>query len=154
MNTYPTSRGFTFVEILVAISVIFIISTISFVSMQNMNHRAARKVSTEEIKRAFADARNNTLASKGDTVFGVYTSTSSVTRFVGSVYTENEITNTVYTFERGVTATGTLVSNNVPVVFSRLTGEPSATGTIFVFLEGEEDVASSTIVIHESGLVE
>jgi len=152
MTAFEGKNGFTFVEILVVIAVMSIIATISAVTFQKFYHSSARTVAAQEIYMALRDARNNTLASEGDTVVGVHMSTSSVTRFTGSTYNPSDATNRTYSFIGGTIATGTLVTSGADIVFTRLTGTPSATGTVYV-LDGE-GTATSTIVIYASGLIE
>ena len=129
-----------------------ILSAISVVALKDLYRFSALKVSTNGVYRAFTDARNRTLASEGDTVYGVLVGTSSVTRFVGGTYTAGVATNEVYYFSGGVAATGTIVTNRVPIVFTRLTGQPNASGTIF--MHNDTHTATNTIVIYATGLIE
>lgn len=148
----PYNKGFTLLEILVVITILGILSAISVVALKDLYRYSALKVSTNGVYRAFTDARNRTLASEGDTVYGVFVGTSSVTRFVGSTYSIGASTNKVYYFTGGVSATGTIVSTALPVVFTRLTGQPSASGT--VMMNNDTHTATNTITIYATGLIE
>ena len=152
MYTKRTNLGFSFVEVLVAVAVIAMIATISAASFKNFSRSSALKVASEEVYSAFTSARNETLASSGGTVFGVHIGTSSVTRFTGSTYSVGDTTNRTYTFESGVTATSSFISDGIDIVFSRLTGRPSASGTIFLITESGD--ATTTMHIYDSGLIE
>jgi len=145
-------KGFSFVEILVVVAIFAILSVISAVAFQNFNRAASLKVVTEEVLGALVDARNSTLASDGDTVFGIHLDETEIVRFAGSPYSSSDPNNVTYAFVGGVTATGTLVESNTDITFQRLTGQPSATGTIVIL--DNTDTASSTIMIHASGLIE
>jgi prepilin-type N-terminal cleavage/methylation domain-containing protein len=145
-------RGFTLLEVLVVIAIMSIVTSITASTMENLQQSVALKSGTDEIYRALTDARNRTLASEGGTVYGVKMSTSSVTRFVGSTYSAGAAGNEVFVFERGITATSSLINSGIPIVFERLTGESSATGTIFV--RNNSGSATSTMILYASGMVE
>ncbi len=144
--------GFTFVEILVSLAVITLIAGTSLVAFRNVYRASGTRVAVLEITDALRTTRSNTLAGKGDAVYGVRVGTSSVTRFVGSLYSEGSASNTIYTFEAGTFATGTLVNNVTDIVFSRLTGLPSATGTIYIVDIDQGN--TTTIQIGGTGLIE
>lgn len=145
-------QGFTLTEILIVIALLVIFGTISMVAFQNFFRASALKVGTQEVLQAFTDARSSTLASENDTVFGVLVSSTSVTRFSGSVFTVGDPSNQTYFFEAGVSATGSLVTSGTDIVFTRLSGEPSATGTIYI--RNDTSSATNTVVVHGSGLIE
>jgi prepilin-type N-terminal cleavage/methylation domain-containing protein len=142
--------GFTFIEILISLAVLSIIATFTVTAFRNIYQDSAERVVAQEVSDAFREARNNTIGAKSDTVYGVRVSTSSVTRFVGGTYTAGSASNTVYMYDAGVRATGTLINTNV--VFRRLTGEPNATGTIFVVRA--DSTSTTTVTLNATGLVE
>ena len=148
----PRIRGFTLVEIVIVLSILGIIVAMSTIALRDMYRNSALKTSTHAVYRAFTDARNNTLASVKDTVYGVMVGTSSVTRFKGPTFVVGSSTNQVTFFDAGVTATGSIVTNGTPVVFTRLTGEPSIIGAILI--RDNTGTATNTLNIYASGLVE
>lgn len=145
-------NGFTLVEILVVLSIIAIITTFSILGFRSMYQNSGLRIATEEVRNAFQVARSNTMSSKGDTVFGVHVASSSVTRFVGNTYSASNASNTIYYFEAGATATGTIVTNGINIVFTRLTGIPSATGTVII--EDSDRGSSTTVTIGATGLIQ
>lgn len=145
-------KGFTFIEVITVIAVIAIIATISAAAFQNIYRTSSLRAAESEVYRALTDARTRTLASEDDTVYGVHLSTSAVTRFVGGTYSAGSVTNKTYTFEGGVYATGTLAISGANIIFTRLTGEPSATGTLYMV--SADETASSSVVMYGSGLIE
>jgi prepilin-type N-terminal cleavage/methylation domain-containing protein len=144
--------GFTLVEILVVMGIVAIMAALTAVAFQNFYTSSALKIARNETYQALADARNRTLASHGASTFGVLVGTSSVTRFTGTSYMVGAPDNIVYEYEGGVTATGTLVVGGTSVIFTRLTGEPSVTGT-FLFMTSDGS-ATRTVTVHPSGLIE
>ena len=152
MKRPSLSRGFTLIEILVVIAILATLAAVTLLAFRNVYRDSARRTAIVEIADAFRDSRNNTLGAVNDTVYGVRVGTSSVTRFTGNTYTLGAVTNEVYEYEGGVTATGTLVTNGIAVVFARLTGIPSATGTILV--RDIDQAGSTSVRIQSTGLIE
>ncbi len=138
------------VEILAVVAILGIIAIMSASVFQNMYTASVLRAGSDEVYRALTSARSETLAAKDDVVYGVHLGTSTVTRFVGPTYIPSASTNNVYTFPSDVTATGTLLQGGGDVIFTRLTGIPSASGVVYV--RGTN--GTTTITIHASGLVE
>lgn len=147
-----TQLGFTLTELLVVFAIITIIGTLSAVGFRNMYDASAIDVAHGEVYTALTDARSLTLGSSNGTVYGVRVSSTTVTRFTGSTYTEGAADNRTYTFEGGITATGTLVTTETDIVFKRLSGETTASGV--VYLRNSDGNSTTTITLHGSGLVE
>lgn len=150
--TRVSPKGFTLIEILVVIGVIAILSTVSAVAFRSMYQSATRTSGANEVFEALTGARSNTLASKNDTVHGIHMSSTTITRFEGPAYVPGASGNRVYTFEGNVLATSTIISNGGVVTFSRLSGIPSATGTVYVY--DATGAGTTTLIIQGSGLVE
>lgn len=143
-------RGFTLIEIIVVISIIGIIAGVSSVTFMNMYRTSTLKAGGNEVYSALTSARERTLSSENDTVYGVRIATSSVIRFAGPTYNPSDTQNTIYYFGKDVSATSSLISTGTNVLFRRLTGESSASGTIYI----RNGISTSTIVIRTSGLIE
>jgi type IV fimbrial biogenesis protein FimU len=146
------TRGFTIGELLVTIAILGIFAVFSLIAFQNIYRSSGVRVAATEVSDALRSARNKSLEGQNDSVYGVYVSTSSVTRFVGSTYTYGHASNTVYTFEAGAHATGTLVENGMGIVFARLTGTPSVTGIIY--LANADGTSTTTVTVNTTGLIE
>ncbi len=152
MHRRTSYRGFTLIEIIVAVAILMTFVTVTVIVFREIFWSAGESVGVQEVADALREARNNSIAAKSDSVYGVLVATSSITRFVGPTYSPSSASNTVYYFEAGAYATGTLVLNSTSIVFSRLTGMPSATGTIILVGSGGE--STSTITIGATGLIE
>jgi len=150
MRLHTQRGGFTLIEILVVIAILSVIVTISAATFVNMNKSSMLRAARDDVYGALSFARERTLASENDMVYGVHLSTSSVTRFEGDTYTAGSASNVVYSFGTAVSATSTLITQSPNIIFRRLTGTPSATGTIFI----RNGISTTTVQIHGSGLVE
>lgn len=150
MSTKRSGSGFTLIEIIIVVAIFSTLATISAATFINMNKSAMLRTARDDVYGALSFAREHTLASENDMVYGVHLSTSSVTRFAGSTYTAGSASNVVYTFGAMVSATSTLITQSPNILFKRLIGTPSATGTIFI----RNGVSTTTVQIHGSGLVE
>jgi prepilin-type N-terminal cleavage/methylation domain-containing protein len=152
MVTPFRTRGFTFVEILVVLAVLLIIATFSIIAFRSLYEGSGERTAVVEITDALREARNNSISSKNDTVYGVRIASTSVTRFVGNTYSAGNASNTLYMFEAGAMATGTLVNAGTDIVFARLTGMPNVTGTVLVV--GNDGTSTTTISIEATGLIQ
>jgi len=151
-QTFLTKKGFTLLEILIVLAILASILGISLQVLQNLYQDSALKAGASEVYGALVSARSDTLSAQNDMVYGVRISTSTVTRFSGVTYTPGNSTNKVYAFEKGVLATSSLIASGTNIIFERLTGQPSATGTIYI--RDIQGAGTTTIVIHASGLIE
>lgn len=148
MKSYRQSSAFTLVETLVVIGIIVLISSISLVSIASLSKREALASNAAALATRLRDARARTLASVGGMQHGVAIATSTVTFFRGGVYDPASTTNDVFNLSNYVAASSSLST----VVFQRITGNASASGTITMFLLSDSS-QKRTITVQSSGLV-
>lgn len=144
-------KGFTLTELLVVLFVMGVIAALSVVSFKDFNERQTLRVASQDVYTALIDARGDTLASENDSVYGVHIDANQIVRFVGASYDPNSASNATSTLLAPVAATSSLTGGSADIVFARLTGKASATGTIMLHTNGE---ATTTITINASGLIE
>ncbi len=143
--------GFTFVELLIVLAVIAIIATIIAGSMREFALRQQFQAEVNDIARSISAQRAKTLGSVADTNYGVFVTSDAIAFFAsstpGALPTETVTTTLSYSV-----ASVSLSDGADYVSFARLTGTPSATGTIRLYSEAL--AATSTITIYESGSIE
>lgn len=144
--------GFTIVEILVVVAIMTILAALMWTGMSNYASWQRYLSQVSEIRSSILEARSQTLGSVNDAAYGVYVGTDSIEFFSGATPTPGDPANTILPFTSDLRATSTLSNGAWFVTFSRVTGEPSATGTIRIN-HGSRD-ASTTLRIYGSGLVE
>ena len=136
-------KGFTLIETIVSLALLGLISSLVFVSFNSLNNRQALDAQIDFVKSAINKTRTDALNSRDgvDQVFSFATTT--ITYGGKTINLENNVTLSSYT-------TGT---RNIS--FYRLTGFPSATGTIVYKLQkGSKVIATSTITINNLGIIE
>jgi prepilin-type N-terminal cleavage/methylation domain-containing protein len=152
MKVYTKNKGFTLTEILVVIAVIVLIAAISVFSLRSLYISTTIRSGAEEVFGSLSDARSSSLSSQNDSVHSVHFSTTTVTRFEGDTYVDGAAENKVYNFEGRVAATSSIIDDGGVVTFAKITGIPSATGTIVVY--DRDETGSTSVQIHRSGLIE
>ena len=141
---YKYKKGFTLLEIMFGLSILFIISSLTFFSFKEMNNKQVLQKQIDDIKLTLNEIRMNAINSKDiNGNHSIIFSTTSIS-----------FSNKNKTFEKGVylydysTATTTLI-------FNRLSGLPSASGTFYFKLEKEGEILStSSIIINNLGIIE
>ena len=152
MVIHTNKNGFSLIEILVVIAIISILASISTVALRSFYTSATLRSGTSEVFGALTNARSSTISAENDSVYGVHISSTTVTRFEGATYTFGNLGNLVYTFEGSIAATSSIIENGGDIIFSKLIGTPSATGTIYIY--NKNGSGTSTILIYDSGLIE
>lgn len=147
-------RGFTLIELLIVIAVILILLAISITGFYNYSMQTGRDAVAHTVLGAFEEAHARTLASDSGSQYGVHVDTSSITIFQGATYTVGSASNEVRELPARTAVTNIALTGGASeVLFSRLTGATSATGTITV-AQTINPTHTRTITVYDSGLVE
>ncbi|MES2966980.1 MAG: type II secretion system protein [Patescibacteria group bacterium] len=144
-------RGFTLIELLFTISLIAIVSTFVFTAFVEYGNQQVFQSAVVEVASVIKETRQKTLSSETTTQFGVYFAADHLVVFEGSVYNPASITNQIKTLP-GVTITPVLTGGVSEFVFTRLTGEPTATGVVTI--TDNRSGSTEEITILSSGLIE
>ena len=147
------SRGVTFVELVVSIAIMIALATLSFAVLREGNPNRSLDQAEEYILSGFEDARARTLGADGGQQYGIYLATTTITLFKGDTYSKTDPHNRITTLPRQVRIATTTLSGGVnTIIFERLTGYTTSTGTLTLIHEGDS-YASSTAIIEETGIL-
>ncbi len=94
--------GFTLIEVLIAIAIIFIISAMSISGWRSVSEGINLKDAISLVETQIKLARTNSLSALSDANYGIRFETGSITLFKGNSYTAGDPNNTVYNLASGV----------------------------------------------------
>ncbi|MDD5068708.1 MAG: prepilin-type N-terminal cleavage/methylation domain-containing protein [Candidatus Pacebacteria bacterium] len=147
-NNFPAQKGFSVLEFLVVIAIFAIIASLTFSSFSSLRQSKTLETDTLSVLSLLEKARADTLGSKGATQYGVHFETTKATLFTGATYSSGNASNISVIFNPRVQiSTISLTGGTSNVVFQRLSGKTSVSGTVTLSLTG----ASSTKIISIAG---
>lgn len=133
------------------IAIVGMLVGIAMTAFLNYARHQNYQASAVEVFETLREARTQTLASEGDTVYGVHLSTDTITLFQGATYLAGNANNLERSLS-GVTLSHALSGGVDDIIFSRRTGTTSSTGTITI--QSNFSDASTTITILGTGVIE
>jgi len=152
-NYSAAGWGFSLIEILIVVSVLTILAGLIAPGFSFFKKQSSLDGATQEIIHALRLAQNKTLASEGDSNFGVYFEANKFVIFKGLTYSVSSANNEVYSLDSSLKISSINFGGAVAyVVFERLTGNTANYGSLVV-----EQTSSSSqnkiIYIDQSGIV-
>lgn len=148
------NRGFTILEILIALSILTLVTTIVAFSFSKLNSSKALGGSANLVVSTLDEARSLTLSSADASQYGVHFEDSQIILFKGSTYSSSDPLNVAVELNSLVGLRNIiLVGGGMNVIFKRLTGRTDESGTLQVFLKDNPGTFLS-ITISGSGLAE
>lgn len=146
---YKKNRGISIIEVLVVIAIMGILTSISVSVFRSLANNESLDKETEIILSYINRTRSNAINSLNLEEQGVVFASSSVKIYYGNNPLANS-TSTTYTLSSHNIISNVDLSNNLTnFYFYKLSGEPSATGTITI---QNSDGQQKTIVIYGTGL--
>lgn len=120
--------GFTLVELIVVFSIIALTASLVMLGFRSVSRSNDLDRSVSGVMELLRHARERTIASEGDTQWGVHMTSSAAMLFSGSSYLG--VAEDTYTFPQSVTASWSLTGSGDDVVFERIDGSTINDGTI------------------------
>ena len=129
--TLTPRAGFSIVEIVVVIGLLLIVSGLLFSGFREYMAFQQHSQAMNEVKLLIQESQTAARLSVGGVAHGIKIEASQLTPFVGDTYNSSDPDNQVTTFNT-VTLTPYLSGGTDEIIFTILSGYPSATGTIDV----------------------
>ncbi len=148
---HAKTRGFSIIEILLAVAIVTILSVPTVQSFRGIQARKVLDNDVALVATTLEQARSLTLASKNEKPYGVHVESGSVTLFETATFVNGSSTNSVSGMSSATTLSHTLAGGGADVVFQRLTGKTTQSGTITVT---HQSAGAKTITIHSTGVTE
>lgn len=146
------NKGFTVAELIVVIAIGAILTTISMTVFVNTIAYHSVDKDVQSVQSSILTARAQAMGSKNFATYGVRFASSSVAIFQGTSFSTASTT-MVYNLSSRVSISSVQLSNSsTSVYFNKLTGVPSATGTIQLRLNTSSN--TRTITIQGTGIVD
>lgn len=146
-------RGFTLLEIVIVIAIISILAAIVVSPFMEFRRSQILAGDAGNIHALLNQARSHTLAAKNNTQYGVHFASSTVVMFAGGSYVPGDPDNVSVALDSLVEISGIDLNNgSSEVVFARLSGEASTSGSITLSLVPDEN-QSKVITINPSGVI-
>lgn len=140
-------------ELIVSLAVIALVAFLAIRAISRFRGNSLLAATHAEIGQAFAEARNLTLASENDTVYGVHVDSYRIVRFVGSTYASTTSTNKAYVFDDRVRVATSSFAGGSNVIFKRLTGATNNYGYVVIKLVNNNSRRATTTVL-SSGIIQ
>lgn len=133
-NTIKKVRytGYSFLELLIVISIIGIITVMSIEAYQKMNVSYLLSSDAQHLIESAHTARTKTLAREDQKKYGLKVSTSSMTLFEGTSYDIDNSSNVLIPFSPSVNLSAS-TTNGTVFIFDPLTGMVNSEGTLTLF---------------------
>lgn len=147
-------RGFTILEVLIAITILGIVSLIAILSFSGFRSGIAINTETEDILSILEEARILTTSSYLDSQYGVHFESNRLVLFKGTLFTEPNADNVVKNMQSNVTISSiNLNGGGDDVLFERITGNTNEYGT--VVLQNISNASTTrTINIYNNGIID
>ena len=148
MNKKNLSKGFTFAEMSVVLAIIAVLAVIVISSFGKVGGKEALDSTVVSIISVLNEAKSAAISSKDQSNYGVRIFQNQLVSFENTYGTNNN-TLSISNLVRISTSTG--IGNDI--IFSNVTGNSSASGTITVTVLSDPS-KNSTIRIYSTGAVE
>ncbi len=145
-------RGVTLIELLIALSVMGLISSVILASFSQFRARQTLDSSVEVVLAAFSAAHLDTISSKNDDIYGINLKPREVIYFKGSPYPgDSDLGNTHYILPAPIEiANISLSGGGTTIFYKRLTGATNNFGSFDVRVISTPTV-KSTVTINQTG---
>lgn len=146
-------RGATLLEILVAVGLLAMISSLVLASFSQFRARKTLDATIESTLSAFSRAHLDTIASLNDKQYGVHLDADKAVYFVGTTYNAGDATNIPYVLNSAIEiADISLTGGGSDVIFEKLTGGTGQSGTFVIRVKADPS-KKGVITVNGTGAI-
>lgn len=148
--------GFTLIELLIAVGLLAVLATVVVPNFVNFQNQKSLDNAAFELMSYLQSAQQKSISQDGGSQWGVYLVTAASDRdfykiFYGAYYSSGTVTDSVYLPPK-IKFIDPAQGFSKEIIFSKLTGIPSAPATTSLMLNGSSSICK-TIVINAAGLI-
>lgn len=148
--------GFTLVELLIVIGLLTILATVVVPNFANFQNQKSLDNAASQLKGYLQSTQQKSISQDGGSQWGVYFATVVGGRdfykiFYGANYLSGTVTDSIY-LPTNIKFIDPAQGFSKEIIFSKLTGVPSAPATTSLALSGSPSTCK-TIVINAAGLI-
>lgn len=138
-------RGFTLIEMLLSVSILATLAALSLPVYQSFYNRNELDITAQNLASAFRRAQTYARAGHNDSQWGVEIQPAAITVFKGSTFGSRDTS-----YDEVTVMSGTSVGGLGEVLFDKLTGAPTSTGSVTLTSVNNE---TRTVTINAKGMV-
>lgn len=144
-------RGFTLVELLLALSILGVIAVITLTAFQGVLTSQALTRGVHDVASIIEDARKRTMAGENDIAYGVVIATTTVTLVRAPEYDVSSSTSVVFNLPSAIELQSAILSTTT-ITFDPLTGDASEVVEL-MYAHKRSTTTTRGVTIESSGLV-
>lgn len=156
LREFPRGSAFTLIELLIVVSILAILATVGIMNLYSHRSRQDLGFRAREIVTVLRNAQDRSISQEDGARWGVYfENPSSGTDFYELFSGPSYVSGTIFsknTLSSYVQFDIPAANSSTTIIFSPITGLPTASATIKISLVGDS-TASSTIIINSNGKI-
>lgn len=146
-------KGFVFIELLVVIGIFMLLAGMGLASFRFFQNKMGLDETADQLVNILRLAQNRTLASEGQTSYGVHFAADTFTLFAGLSYNPASSSNQQYSLAKGLEIFNiSLAGGGSDVIFNRLTGRTNQSGQASLRIAADP-TQSRSIYISSAGQI-
>lgn len=146
MQTSVDVRGFTFIEIMVVVAIVLVLSAIAVASLSAMQERMVLNSAVNGLVFHLEESKSRSVAGVQGQPHGIYFGADYYVQFQGNEYDPNDSANTVYEIDPRLELSTDILNGEESIAFSRITGTTEESHIITISLKNQEGNSRSVIV--------
>lgn len=150
---YSKRKGVSIVELIVVVGLLLLVTRIATGVFGDMKRNQVLKTETERVVSIIETAHSNALTAKDASPYGVYIQSDRLVLFEGVTYATSSPNNKEILLLDGAVIASSTISGGSSIVFAKLSGETTNSGSIELRVSFRKKTAKSLIQVLPSGII-